>query len=130
MAKHSKPEKMDWSDLTVAEINAVSITHSNDTEGTDKPAFPFLNVLFDELAHELKGLVAERNESILVASEIQAITKALINALPIKRKDELPTLSQAELKQYLLQSISLGFLIDVFNRLSESINTTQAQRLN
>lgn len=131
MAKNSKIEQMDWTDLTTAEIHAISIINRNTTDGTDEPAFPFLNAVFDELANELKGIIATREKSaVAVAGEINAIVKVLIDAIPKATKDEIQAFNQAEVKAYLLQSISLGFLINVLNRLSDNITTVNAEMLN
>lgn len=131
MAKNSKTEQMDWTDLTTAEIHAISIINRNAIDGTVEPAFPFLDAVFDELANELKGIIATREQSaVAVAGEINAIVKVLIDVIPTATNDELQALSDTEIKRYLLKSISLRFLISVLNRLSDSITTVNAEMLN
>ena len=118
--------KIDWSDFNETEQQAIAIDGENMINGTDRPTFPYLAVVFEELAENLASIaMIKPNSALTMSNEIYAINKALLRIAPtppVKDVDELMKLyTDAEIKQNLLACNVCFFLTQQLSNIASKI---------
>ncbi|KMK50436.1 hypothetical protein RO21_11825 [[Actinobacillus] muris] len=108
-------EKLDFSDLSTAELTAVSISYENSLMKTDKPVYPYTASLLETLTEESVLIAKQKPEiAIKLAGELNAIAGAMCRVMPappLSTPDDMAKMLTAEeLKWHLVNSNATTFV--------------------
>lgn len=126
-------DQIDWSDFNETEQQAIAIHYDNVANGTNKPTFPYIAVVFEELAENLASLaLIEPNAAGKIVQEIDAINRTLFKIMPLApstNEDDLAVFTDEQIKQNLLGCNVCFFLVSQFTNIINHIVMAQEMAL-
>lgn len=121
-------KKMDYSDLSPAQLTALAIHYENSLMNTNKPTYPFFEAVLNTLGEELEEIAEMKSESSMkLLSEIFAISSSLTHLLPALPEYQnvdgvADKLTEEKVKNLLVHSIAGTFMVQQLNFLFERIS--------
>lgn len=118
MNNNDKP--LDWSKFSDTELQALSIDHQNNVNGTKHPTFPYSGIAFEEFAENLASVALVQPElAFHMIKELNVINTHLIK-ITQQAHTKQPSTPEA-LQQRLIESAVCHFIITQFNGIIDQV---------